>query len=69
MMGMDLVYSSINITTDTLIFPLTGFQNLVEIEDSMDEARMVELTPRVKAAAMEIGAALGFNPARLGPGR
>jgi hypothetical protein len=35
MMGMDLVYSSINITTDTLIFPLTGFQNLVEIEDSM----------------------------------
>ena len=26
---------------------------------------MVELTPRLKAAALEIGAALGFNPARL----
>jgi protein-L-isoaspartate O-methyltransferase len=31
----------------------------------MDEARMAELTPRVKAAALEIGTALGFNPARL----
>jgi DNA-binding IclR family transcriptional regulator len=39
--------------------------SLSSVPQYMDEARMVELTPRVKAAALEIGTALGFNPARL----
>jgi DNA-binding IclR family transcriptional regulator len=39
--------------------------SLSSVPQYMDEARMAELTPTVVAAALEIGMALGFNPARL----
>ncbi len=41
--------------------------SLSSVPQYMDEARMTELTPRVVAAALEIGMALGFNPSRLNP--
>jgi DNA-binding IclR family transcriptional regulator len=41
--------------------------SLSSVPQYMDEARMAELTPQVVAAALEIGLALGFNPARLSP--
>lgn len=41
--------------------------SLSSVPQYMDEARMAELTPRVAAAALEIGMALGFNPSRLNP--
>jgi DNA-binding IclR family transcriptional regulator len=39
--------------------------SLSSVPQYMDEARMAELTPKVVAAALEIGMALGFNPSRL----
>ncbi|KQZ00040.1 hypothetical protein ASD21_22530 [Caulobacter sp. Root1455] len=39
--------------------------SLSSVPQYMDEARMAELAPQVVEAALEIGMALGFNPARL----
>jgi DNA-binding IclR family transcriptional regulator len=46
---------------------IVGAVSLSSVPQYMDEARMAELAPRVVEAALEIGTALGFNPARLNP--